>query len=130
VGDRPIGVAASPVSSNAYVLNQLSRDISVVNLATLTEVKRIPVTPVTGERLPTNVVLGAKLFHSSDDPRISRSGKMACASCHINAEHDGRVWQNQILPGNHGPRATQMLLGLRLSMGPRDPITGFGQLHR
>ncbi len=130
VGERPIGIAVSPVSSNAYVLNQLTRDVSIVNLATLTEVKRISVTPLPGERLPANVVLGAKLFHSSDDPRISRSGKMACASCHINAEHDGRVWQNQILPGNHGPRSTQMLLGLRLSLGPRDPATGFGQLHR
>src|SRR6185369_14668919 len=37
---------------------------------------------------------------------------------------------NQNLPGNHGPRATQMLLGLRLSMGPRDAATVFGQLHR
>ena len=130
VGARPIGIAVSPVTSNAYVLNHLTRDVSVVNLATLNEVKRIPVTPITGEPLPANVLLGAKLFHSSDDPRISRNGKMACASCHINAEHDGRVWQNQILSGNHGPRATQMLLGLRLSMGLRDPITGFGQLHR
>jgi len=130
VGARPIGVTISPVTSNAYVLNQLTRDVSVVNLSTLSEAKRIPVTPVTGERLPADVLLGAKLFHSSADPRISRSGKMACGSCHINAEHDGRVWQNQVLPGNHGPRATQTLLGLRLSMGPRDPATGFGQLHR
>ena len=130
VGGRPIGVAVSPVTSNAYVLNQLTRDVSVVNLSILTEVKRIPITPVTGERFPADVLLGAKIFHSSTDPRISRRGKMACASCHINAEHDGRVWQNQILPGNHGPRATQMLLGLQLSMGLRDPATGFGQLHR
>ena len=130
VGSRPIGVAVSPVTSNAYVLNQLTRDVSVVNLATLMETRRIATTPTTGERFPTDVLLGAKIFHRSDDPRISRSGKMACASCHINAEHDGRNWQNQALPGNHGPRATQALLGLRLSTGPRDPVTGFGQLHR
>jgi cytochrome c peroxidase len=130
VGYRPIGVAVSPTTSNAYVLNQLTRDISVVNLATLAEVKRIPATPLTGELFPASVLLGAKVFHSSDDPRISRSGKMSCASCHINAEHDGRTWANDKLPGNHGPRATQPLLGLRLSMGPRDPATGFGQLHR
>ncbi|MEO7359479.1 MAG: cytochrome c peroxidase, partial [Gemmatimonadaceae bacterium] len=130
VGSRPIGVAVSAVTSNAYVLNQLTRDVSVVNLATLMETKRIATTPTTGERFPADVLLGAKLFHRSDDPRISRSGKMACASCHINAEHDGRTWQNQALPGNHGPRATQTMLGLRLSAGPRDPSTGFGQLHR
>jgi YHS domain-containing protein len=130
VGDRPIGVAVSPVTSNAYVLNQLTRDVSVVNLASQTEVSRIPATPTTGERLPASVLLGARLFHSSDDPRISKSGKMACASCHINAEHDGRIWQNQFLPGSHGPRATPGLLGLRLTMGPPDAATGFGQLHR
>jgi DNA-binding beta-propeller fold protein YncE len=130
VGSRPIGVAVSPVTSNAYVLNQLTRDVSVVNLATLSETKRIATTPTTGERFPPDVLLGAKLFHTSGDPRISRSGKMSCASCHLNAEHDGRTWQNQALPGNHGPRPTQTLLGLRLSAGLRDPVTGFGQLHR
>ena len=130
VGYRPIGLAASPVTSNAYVLNQLTRDVSVIDLAGLREVKRLAATPLTGERFPAAVLLGAKVFHSSDDPRISRSGKMACASCHINAEHDGRSWANQNLPGNHGPRSTPSLLGLRLSAGPRDPATGFGQLHR
>jgi DNA-binding beta-propeller fold protein YncE len=130
VGTRPIGVAVSPATSNAYVLNQLTRDVSVVNLATLAELKRIPATPLTGEPFPPAVLLGAKVFHSSDDPRVSRSGKMSCASCHINAEHDGRTWANDKLPGLHGPRATPTLLGLRLSMGSRDSATGFGQLHR
>ncbi len=130
VGSRPIGLAVSPVTSNAYVLNQLTRDVSVVNLGGSRELRRIPVTPLTGEPFPADVLLGAKIFHSSDDPRISRSGKMSCASCHLNAEHDGRTWQNQILPGKHGPRPTQNLLGLRLSMGGRDSATGFGQLHR
>ncbi|HXJ55184.1 MAG TPA: cytochrome c peroxidase [Verrucomicrobiae bacterium] len=129
LGYRPIGVALSPVRSNAYVLNQLTRDISIVDLTGPSELKRVPVTPITGERFPADVLRGAQIFHSSDDPRISRSGKMACASCHINAEHDGRTWANQRLPGNHGPRATPSLLGLRLSAGPRDPATGFGQFH-
>lgn len=130
LGDRPIGLALSPVTSNAFVLNLLSRDVSVVDLAARTELRRVPITPVTGERFLPAVLLGARIFHRSDDPRISRSGKMACASCHLNAEHDGRTWANDKLPGPHGPRATQSLLGLRQSAGPRDPITGFGQFHR
>jgi hypothetical protein len=104
--------------------------VSVVNLATRVETRRIATTPITGEPFPADVLLGAKIFHRSDDPRISRSGKMSCASCHINAEHDGRTWANDHLPGNHGPRATPSLLGLRLSAGRANPATGFGQFHR
>jgi DNA-binding beta-propeller fold protein YncE len=130
VGDRPIGLAVSPAAGIAYVYNLLSRDISKVDLAARHEVKRIPATPMTGERFPENVLRGAKIFHTSDDPRISSNRKVSCASCHINAEHDGRNWSLERLPGRHGPRHVPTLLGLRLSMGPKDQPTGWGQLHR
>ena len=48
----------------------------------------------------------------------------------VDAEQDGRAWDLQHLPGAHGPRQTQSILGLFLSMGPKDPATGLGQLHR
>ncbi|MEW6160461.1 MAG: hypothetical protein AB1813_23765 [Verrucomicrobiota bacterium] len=130
VGDRPIGLAVSPNAPVAYVLNQLSRDISVVDLAGLKEIKRLPATPQSGEPFPIGILRGAKIFHSSDDTRISRNAKVSCASCHINGEHDGRTWNFQNLPGNHGPRSVPSLLGLNLTFGPRDPLRGWGQLHR
>lgn len=130
VGQRPIGVAVSPSAPRAYVNNQLSRDISVVDLASLQEISRVPATPSTGERFSEPALLGAKIFHSSGDPRISANGKVACASCHINGEHDGRSWSFQNLPGKHGPRAVPSMLGLALGMGPKDPVRGWGQLHR
>src|SRR5262245_37569543 len=91
---------------------------------------RLPVTPSTSEPRTASFLNGDRLFHTTTDPRVSSSRKVACGSCHIDAEQDGRAWDLQHLPGAHGPRQTQSLLGLGLSMGPRDPVTGLGQLHR
>ena len=132
VGRRPQGIAVSPVSSRAYVADMLSRAVSVVDLTpgAETELRRLPTTPTTGETRPAWFLNGERLFHGSDDPRISVKAKAACASCHLEGEDDGRTWDLQFLPGAHGPRSTQSLLGLSLSFGPLDPATGLGQLHR
>jgi DNA-binding beta-propeller fold protein YncE len=130
VGKQPKGLAVSPVGNMAYVYNLLSRDVSVIDLALTQEVARIAVTPLTGEPMAASVKRGAEIFHSSADPRISQNNKVSCASCHINAEHDGRSWAFHRLPGPHGPREVPSLLGLYRTMGPRDPATGLGQLHR
>ena len=130
VGDRPTGVAVSPTAEIAYVYNSLSRDVSVIDLQGLTELRRVAVTPVSGEVLPANLLSGAKIFHTSADPRVSGNNKVSCASCHIGGEHDGRAWSFHRLPGPHGPRAVPSLLGFARTMGPVDPATGFGQLHR
>jgi DNA-binding beta-propeller fold protein YncE len=137
VGGRPQGVAVSPVAIGgrqlAYVANILSRDVSKVDVTSWSgafEVRRIPVTPSTPEPRTPSFLNGDRLFHSSADPRVSSNRKVACGSCHIDGEQDGRAWDLQHLPGAHGPRQTQSILGLGLSMGPIDPVTGLGQLHR
>jgi DNA-binding beta-propeller fold protein YncE len=129
-GDRPMGVAISPVADLAFVANSLSRDVSVIDLAARAEVHRLPLTPRTGEPLAAAVLRGAKLFHGSTDPRVSGNQKVACASCHPHGEHDGRHWDFQHLPGRHGPRSSMSLLGLYRTFGAPDPVTGWGQLHR
>lgn len=134
VGDRPMGMVLSPAADVAYVYNSLSSDISVLDLAARTETRRIP--------FPTQVdpldplVMGARLFHTSDDPRISVNQKVACASCHLNAEHDGRTWAFEHLPAGtagqgHGPRSTITLRDLSATHTPgqRDAVYGWGQLH-
>jgi len=137
VGQRPQGVAVSPVAIGgrqiAYVANILSRDVSKVDVTGWSgsfELARIPVTPSTPEPRSSSFLRGDRLFHSSVDPRVSSNHKVACGSCHIDGEQDGRAWDLQHLPGAHGPRQTQSILGLGLSMGPPDPVTGLGQLHR
>src|SRR5262245_26582901 len=137
VGARPQGVAIAPVAVGgrllAYVANILSRDVSKVDVTSWTssfEMARIPVTPSTPEPRSPAFLNGDRLFHTTTDPRVSSTRKVACGSCHIDGEQDGRAWDLQHLPGTHGPRQTQSILGLGLSMGPRDPATGLGQLHR
>jgi DNA-binding beta-propeller fold protein YncE len=129
-GFRPTGLALSPVAETAYVYNLLSRDVSVIDLAAQREARRIPVAPRSGEPFSPALLQGARIFHSSSDPRISANSKAACASCHIGGEHDGRSWGFHRLPGLHGPREVPSLLGLGATLGPRDPATGWGQLHR
>jgi mono/diheme cytochrome c family protein len=137
VGRRPAGIAVAPVAIGgkqiAYVANLLSRDVSKVDVTTWSapvELARIAVTPSTAEPRSASFLNGERVFHSSVDSRISSNRKVACGSCHVYGEEDGRAWELQFLPGAHGPRQTQSILGLGASMGPVDPATGLGQLHR
>src|SRR5262245_57373563 len=137
VGKRPSGIAVAPVAIGgkqlAYVANLLSRDVSkvdVTNTGAPVELGRINVTPSTAEPRSASFLNGERVFHSSVDARISSNRKVACGSCHVYGEEDGRAWDLQFLPGAHGPRQTQSILGLGASMGPVDPATGLGQLHR
>jgi DNA-binding beta-propeller fold protein YncE len=137
VGRRPTGIALAPVAIGgkqyAYVANLLSRDVSKVDVtapASPVELKRIAVTPSTAEPRSASFLNGERVFHSTVDPRASSNRKVACGSCHVYGEQDGRAWDLQFLPGAHGPRQTQSILGLGASMGPVDPATGLGQLHR
>ncbi|HEX4825081.1 MAG TPA: hypothetical protein VFV19_12305 [Candidatus Polarisedimenticolaceae bacterium] len=137
VGRRPTGIALAPVAIGgkqiAYVANLLSRDVSKVDVTTWSspvELKRIAVTPGTPEPLSASFLNGERVFHGAVDPRASSNRKVACGSCHIYGEEDGRQWDLQFLPGAHGPRQTQSILGLGASFGGIDPATGLGQLHR
>ncbi|MCB9177637.1 MAG: hypothetical protein H6648_10815 [Caldilineae bacterium] len=142
LGDRPMGIAMDPGGARAWVYNSLSSDVSVIDLRRPlqpAEAARIALlAPESPDPLAEPVALkGARLFYTSADPRISSNEKVACASCHINAEHDGRDWAFQNLPAGsagqgHGPRPVPSLrgLGLTFSAGQRDPDRGWGQLHR
>jgi hypothetical protein len=131
-----MGMALSPVSDLAYVMNRLGdptgrvpgRTVSVVDLASFTELRQVSVAPETAS---PGHLLGARLFHSSDDPRISAKQKAGCATCHPGGEEDSSQWDMNVLPGASGPRMVPSLLGLSLtfSNGERDVDRGYGLLH-
>ena len=104
VGDGPRGIVLTPDDRTAYVANSLSDDVSIIDLSTFEEVKRIPVTT---SPLSPELKRGKLLFISSRSTRVSRDRWMSCESCHADGEQDGRTWQ---FPD--GPRNTTNLRGL------------------
>ncbi|HEX7040281.1 MAG TPA: hypothetical protein VF202_09225 [Trueperaceae bacterium] len=104
VGSNPRGIVLDPSGSRAFVMNHLSRDVSVLDLADTVgrpELARVRVTP---ETLDPETILGARLFNSAVDPRLSRVGWLSCASCHPDGGSDGTTWQMA-----DGPRQTMPL---------------------
>lgn len=111
----PTGVAVDDESSVAVVWSQFDRQLAIVNLksesaATAVEVVSAP--RLAKSPLTANAMWGRKLFHQTDDPRISRDGR-ACASCHPDGREDALTWSTPV-----GPRQTIMLAGRVKSSGP------------
>jgi YVTN family beta-propeller protein len=105
VGHNPRGIVLSPDGAIAYVNNTLGGTVSVIDTAAYTITNEIAVTDLP---LPPILLNGKRLFHSSDDPRISRAQWVSCNTCHFEGEHDGRTWTF----GFAGPRNTTSLLGM------------------
>jgi cytochrome c peroxidase len=63
---------------------------------------------VTDIPLPPVLLNGKRLFHTSDDPRLSLAQWISCNTCHFEGEHDGQTW----FFGFAGPRNTTGLLGM------------------
>jgi YVTN family beta-propeller protein len=105
VGDNPRGVVLSPDGSAAYVNNTLAGTVSVVDTHAYTVTSVITVTNIP---LPPLLLNGKRLFHSSNDPRVSLNQWISCNTCHFEGEHDGRTWSF----GFAGKRNTTSLLGM------------------
>ncbi len=98
VGKNPRGIVINGTDSRAYVMNYISRDISVVNLTaipeTVTATMRSSALPVAGS-LAEKIHIGKELYNTSvgefDPPvingspitgRMSNNGWGACSACH------------------------------------------------
>ena len=105
-GKNPQGIAINSTGTRAYVANFVSRNVSVVDLATDTVIAVVPTSdlPMPGSVVETNLV-GAEMFFSSRGnfdaipgtnslrDRLSSEGWQSCASCHFKGLTDGVVWQ-------------------------------------
>jgi YVTN family beta-propeller protein len=85
-GPRGLALGAHG-SQQLYVLNRLANTISVVNLASNSVVREIPV----GSYDPTPLVVrqGRGFLY---DAKLSGSGNASCAACHVDAEMDLLAW--------------------------------------
>ncbi len=105
VGDNPRGIAIPAYGTRAYVNNTLGGTVSVINTLTNEVIDTVKVTDIP---LPPALLRGKQIFHSSNDPELSRDQWMSCNTCHWEGEHDGRTWLFDFA----GPRNTTSLLGM------------------
>jgi YVTN family beta-propeller protein len=105
-GKNPQGIAINSTGTVAYVVNFVSRNVSVVNLSSdaVTATMQSSDLPAPGSQGETNLV-GAEMFFSSRGnfdtipgtnslrDRLSSEGWQSCASCHFKGLTDGVIWQ-------------------------------------
>ncbi len=115
VGDNPRGIVLNPDGNAAYVNNTLAGTVSLIDAQTYTVTQVITITEIP---LPPVLLHGKRLFHTSDRPDLARARWIACNTCHVEGEHDGRTWLLQYLgelPPGEQPvvrRNTTSLLGM------------------
>ena len=109
----PDGLWAAPEEDVLWVSCGLSRELVGLSLSDLSavqkEVARIDLRPGGAEVLDPEVLLGKQLFHRSADVRMTRSGYIACAMCHLDGDDDRRVWD--FTDRGEGMRNTISMLG-------------------
>ncbi len=116
VGKNPRGIVINNADTRAYVMNYISKDVSVIDLTASPERELVRVSsadlPAAGSE-GAKFLLGNELFNSSRgtfdegvSDRLSNEGWQACASCHPDGLSDGVVWAFA-----SGPRKTIPLNG-------------------
>ena len=119
-GKNPKGIVINHDADKAYVLNYVSRNISIIDLTSDEVIKVVQVEslPEPGS-LSEKILVGAEMFYSSrgnfvagdnmmgsNRDRLSEKGRQNCASCHPRGLTDGIVWQFAT-----GPRKTIAING-------------------
>jgi Chitobiase/beta-hexosaminidase C-terminal domain/Bacterial Ig-like domain/PKD domain/RoxA-like, cytochrome c-like len=112
VGIAPRGLVFS--GNKLYVQNFLSRNVVVYDVSTVgtTNSFDTPLATISTqatEPLSAQVLLGKQIFYNAADNRMSREGYTSCATCHLDGDSDGRVWD--FTQGGEGVRNTISLQG-------------------
>jgi YVTN family beta-propeller protein len=119
VGKNPQGIVLNSTDTRAYVMNFISRDVSVVDIASGSPTQYTEIARIASANLPTAGTLaavvhrGQELFNTSVGPagtqqtsmppagRMSDTGWGSCFSCHPDGLTDGVTWMFA-----DGPRQT------------------------
>jgi YVTN family beta-propeller protein len=105
VGANPRGLLLNRDNTYLFVHNAIDATLTIVETNRLQAVDVLPIgTPV----VSNDILLGAELFHSAADPRLSEDRWISCATCHFDGQPDGRTWAG--FPD--GPRSTPPLYNL------------------
>lgn len=115
VGAAPQGLVIDPDSNKLYVHSFLDRKISIFNVDEIIREgggysKKIgEINTINKEKLDHFTLKGKKLFYDASNPKMSRDSYISCASCHLDGDQDGRVWD--FTNRGEGLRNTISLLG-------------------
>jgi YVTN family beta-propeller protein len=126
-GKNPLGLVINDAGTRAYTMNYVSRNVSVVDLASDSVVDVVRTTELPPpDTLDEILQVGKEIFFSSrghfdsaadttvaTSDRLSSEGWQNCASCHFAGLTDGNVWQF-----NTGPRKSVPLNG---TWNPHNP---------
>ena len=102
VGQNPRAIRVSPDGSKVYIYNAMDFAVRVYTSG-MSLVKTIKTCEPTK---PAEWVRGKILFNTANQPMSARRW-VACASCHPDGLHDGRVWQQA-----EGLRRTTAFVGM------------------
>lgn len=102
---NPRTVLLSRDTGTLYIHSMIEGSVMLVDTRSFRVLDEIPVSVLT---IPSDVYLGAQLFHSAADKRMSQDAWLSCATCHFDGQSDGRVWQGF----EGGPRNTPLLYNL------------------
>jgi hypothetical protein len=97
-GHAPHALCVDPGTGRLFVLNFLSRNVGVYDIAPLLAGSSSEMTllaeigTVSNETLPAQVLEGKRIFYNSGDTRMAADGYISCISCHFDGEQDGRIW--------------------------------------
>lgn len=119
VGKNPRGIIINDADTRAYVMNYVSRDVSVIDIVNNRLIKNVMSAPQPSDAMGIMVQRGKELFNTSIGPifdgpnpafrgqgRMSNHGMGGCFECHPNGLSDGVVW---MFP--NGPRRAIPLNG-------------------
>ena len=97
-GRAPQSMVVSKDGTRLYVHNFMDRTVGIYDIEAITQRGLVTtdelatVNTVSSETLDATVLRGKQLFYDSRDDRLAGLDYMSCASCHVDGEHDGRVW--------------------------------------
>lgn len=97
-GLAPRGLATNGDGSLLFVHCFMTRSVEVYDISDITSASGFSPTKlgeifvVGSEVLSPDVLLGKQIFYNGADDRMSRDDYISCASCHLDADQDGRTW--------------------------------------
>ncbi|WP_343715096.1 Ig-like domain-containing protein [Inquilinus sp.] len=127
IGRTPHGLYLDAARKRLFVNAFLDRGVTVHDVSkVLTGEDFVTPAPtaiptVATEPLPVAVLAGKRVFYNAADPRMSSESYISCASCHVDGDSDGMVWD--FTQRGEGLRRTISLQG-RQGVGP-----AMGKLH-